>query len=225
MALHRETYRRLSFDPWTLRGEDLDYLLNLRMYGSDIWFDNQWSLMHRPPRDRHEGHRFYRDIFRWVYEYYKIEFSRAQIDLLQIKPSSLMPYPGPFLEPGITKRIKRTAFLRSLARPDKKRYREGAKAAAGEATEYAQEHCMKYFEFQYTWGDIMARMESDGGLRQALVQAAIARQSGGEVVVEAAAPAGASADGAGNASDLLEPAAANLDPGMTAEIRLNINEE
>ena len=38
-----------------------------------------------------------------------------------------MPYPGPFLEPGITKRIKRTAFLRSLARPDKKRYREGAK--------------------------------------------------------------------------------------------------
>ena len=215
LALHRETYRRLS----------LDYMLDLRMYGSDIWFDNQWSLMHRPPRDRHEGHHFYRDIFRWVYEYYKIEFSRAQIDLLQIKPSSLMPYPGPFLEPGITKRIKRTAFLRSLARPDKKRYREGAKAAAGEATEYAQEHCMKYFEFQYTWGDIMARMESDGGLRQALVQAAIARQSGGEVVVEAAAPAGASADGAGSASDLLEPAVANLDPGMTAEIRLNINEE
>lgn len=225
LALHRETYRRLSFDPWILRGEDLDYLLNLRMYGSDIWFDNQWSLTHCPPRDRHESHRFYRDIFRWVYEYYKIEFSRAQIDLLQIKPSSLMPYPGPFLEPGITKRIKRTAFLRSLARPDKKRYREGAKAAAGEATEYAQEHCMKYFEFQYTWGDIMARMESDGGLRQALVQAAIARQSGGEVVVEAAAPAGASVDGAGDASDLLEPAVANLDPGMTAEIRLNINEE
>ena len=84
---------------------------------------------------------------------------------------------------------------------------------------------MKYFEFQYTWGDIMARMESDGGLRQALVQAAIARQSGGEVVVEAAAPVGASADAAGNASDLLEPAAANLDPGMTAEIRLSINEE
>ena len=40
---------------------------------------------------------------------------------------------------------------------------------------------MKYFEFQYTWGDIMARMESDGGLRQALVQAAIARQSGGRI--------------------------------------------
>ncbi len=226
LALHRETYRRLSFDPWIKRGEDMDYLLDLRMYGSDIWFDNQWSLTHLPPRDKGEGHRFYRDIYRWVYEYYKIEFSRAQIDLLQIKPSSLMPYPGPFLEPGITKRIKRTAFLRSLVRPDKRKYREGAKAAANQATEYAQEHCMKYFEFQYTWAEIMARMESDGGLRAALVQAAIARQAGKAVVVEAA-PSPAPAEDA-SAGDVPVPGswgAANFDPGLTGEIRLNIDEE
>ena len=226
LALHRETYRRLSFDPWIKRGEDMDYLLDLRMYGSDIWFDNQWSLTHLPPRDKGEGHRFYRDIYRWVYEYYKIEFSRAQIDLLQIKPSSLMPYPGPFLEPGITKRIKRTAFLRSLVRPDKRKYREGAKVAANQATEYAQEHCMKYFEFQYTWGEIMARMESDSGLRAALVQAAIARQAGKAVVVEAA-PSPVPAEDA-SAGDVPAPAnwgAANLDAGLTGEIRLNIDEE
>lgn len=226
LALHRETYRRLSFDPWIKRGEDMDYLLDLRMYGSDIWFDNQWSLTHLPPRDKGEGHRFYRDIYRWVYEYHKIEFSRAQIDLLQIKPSSLMPYPGPFLEPGITKRIKRTAFLRSLVRPDKRKYREGAKVAANQATEYAQENCMKYFEFQYTWGEIMARMESDGGLRTALVQAALARQAGQDVVVEAV-PSSVPAEGA-PADDVAAPAnwgAANLDAGLTGEIRLNIDEE
>ncbi len=226
LALHRETYRRLSFDPWIKRGEDMDYLLDLRMYGSDIWFDNQWSLTHLPPRDKGEGHRFYRDIYRWVYEYYKIEFSRAQIDLLQIKPSSLMPYPGPFLEPGITKRIKRTAFLRSLVRPDKRKYREGAKAAANQATEYAQEHCMKYFEFQYTWAEIMARMESDGGLRAALVQAAIARQAGKAVVVEAApSPAPAEDASAGDVPVSGNWGAANFDPGLTGEIRLNIDEE
>ncbi len=226
LALHRETYRRLSFDPWIKRGEDMDYLLDLRMYGSDIWFDNQWSLTHLPPRDKGEGHRFYRDIYRWVYEYYKIEFSRAQIDLLQIKPSSLMPYPGPFLEPGITKRIKRTAFLRSLVRPDKRKYREGAKAAANQATEYAQEHCMKYFEFQYTWGEIMARMESDSGLRAALVQAAIARQAGKAVVVEAApSPAPAEDASAGDVPASGNWGAANLDAGLTGEIRLNIEEE
>ncbi len=228
LALHRETYRRLSFDPWIMRGEDLDYLLNLRMYGSDIWFDNQWSLTHLPPKERHEGHRFYRDIFRWLYEYYKIEFSRAQIDLLQIKPSSLMPYPGPFLEPGITKRIKRTAFLRSLVRPDKRAYRAGAKVATGEATEYAQANCMKYFEFQYTWGDIMARMENDGGLRQALVQAAVARQAGEEVQIEfAQALTEEKKPEVGTLPTIEdEPAALpNIDPGMTAEIRLNLSDD
>ena len=226
LALHRETYRRLSFDPWIKRGEDMDYLLDLRMYGSDIWFDNQWSLTHLPPRDKGEGHRFFRDIYRWVYEYYKIEFSRAQIDLLQVKPSSLMPYPGPFLEPGITKRIKRTAFLRSLVRPDKRKYREGAKVAANQATEYAQEHCMKYFEFQYTWGEVMSRMESDGGLRAALVQAALAREAGKDVVVEAAqSPAPAEDMSASEVSASGNWGAANFDPGLTGEIRLNIEEE
>ena len=147
LALHREAFRRLSFDPWIARGEDLDYMLNLRMYGSDIWFDNQWSLRHLPPETASEGTRFRQDIFRWLYEYRKMEYSRTQIDLLQVKPSSLEPYPGPFLEPGITKRIRLTAFLRSLARPDKRAYRKAAKAATGEATTYAQRNCAKYFEF------------------------------------------------------------------------------
>ena len=137
LALHKEAFKRLSFDPWIARGEDLDYMLDLRMYGSDIWLDNQWSLRHLPPETESEGTRFRQDIFRWLYEFRKMEYSRTQIDLLQVKPSSLEPYPGPFLEPGITRRIRLTAFLRSLARPDKKAYRRAAKAATGEATTYA----------------------------------------------------------------------------------------
>ena len=133
LAIHKEAFKRLSFDPWVARGEDLDYMLNLRMYGSDIWFDNQWSLRHLPPASTSEGTRFRQDIYRWLYEYRKMEYSRTQIDLMQVKPQSLEPYPGPFLEPGITKRIRITAILRSLARKDKKAYRQAAKAARTEA--------------------------------------------------------------------------------------------
>ncbi len=163
LAVHKEAFKRLAFDPWIARGEDLDYMLNLRMYGSDIWFDNKWVLRHLPPKTQSEGDRFrqdifrwiyeYRklefrralidlqwfdnkwvlrhlppktqsegdrfrqDIFRWIYEYRKLEFRRALIDLQQDKPQSLEPYPGPFLEPGLVGRIRRTAFLRSLGRP------------------------------------------------------------------------------------------------------------
>lgn len=206
LALHKEAFKRVSFDPWIPRGEDLDYLLGLRMYGSDIWFDNEWNLLHLPPETPSEGTRFRQDIFRWLYEYRKMEYSRTQIDLMQVKPSSLEPYPGPFLEPGINSRIRKTAFLRSLARPDKKAYRRAAKAAAGEAMTYAQRNCSKYFEFQFVWPELMARMENDKILRTALLQSAAQRQMG----VDAAR------------SNAVPMAQAGIDPGSTTEIRLNL---
>jgi hypothetical protein len=175
------------------------------MYGSDIWFDNQWNLLHLPPASRSEGTRFRQDIFRWLYEYRKVEYSRTQIDLQQVKPSSLEPYPGPFLEPGITKRIKRTALLRSFGRPDKSAYRKAAKAATNEATTYAQRNCAKYFEFQFIWPELMARTESDRILQTALLQSAARRRTDAGEPVVPEAPVG-------------------IDPGATSEIRLNLAE-
>lgn len=170
LALHREAFRRLAFDPWIPRGEDLDYLLDLRMYGSDIWFDNQWSLVHLPPDTGNEGTRFRQDIYRWLYEFRKVEFSRTQIDLNQIAPESLEPYPGPFLRSGITRRVRRTAFLRSLARPNKGAYRKAARVATREATAYAEANCGRYFEFQRVWPELMRRVEGDRILMGALMQ-------------------------------------------------------
>ncbi len=209
LALHREAFKRLSFDPWIARGEDLDYMLNLRMYGSDIWFDNQWSLRHLPPETTSEGTRFRQDIYRWLYEYRKMEYSRTQIDLMQVKPQSLEPYPGPFLQPGITKRIRITAILRSLARKDKRAYRRAAKAARAEAVLYAQRNCSKYFEFQFVWPELMARMEGDQIMRNALVQS-VARRQAEMNPHTTAIPYAVAAEG--------------VDPGITSEIRLNIAE-
>ena len=97
-----------------------------------------------------------------LYEYRKMEYSRTQIDLMQVKPQSLEPYPGPFLEPGITKRIRITAILRSLARKDKKAYRQAAKAARTEAVMCAQRNCWKYLRVPGSYGaELMARMDSD----------------------------------------------------------------
>lgn len=203
LALHKEAFKRLSFDPWIVRGEDLDYLMNLRMYGSDIWFDNKWNLRHLPPETRSEGMRFRQDIFRWLYEYRKVEYSRTQIDLQQVKASSLEPYPGPFLEPGITKRIKRTALLRSFGCSDKSGYRKAAKAATNEATTYAQRNCAKYFEFQFIWPELMSRTENDEILRVALLQSAAQHRGDNGEPQTPVAPAG-------------------IDPGATSEIRLNL---
>lgn len=201
LALHKEAFRRVSFDPWIARGEDLDYMLDLRMYGSDIWFDNQWVMRHLPPATPREGLRFRQDIFRWLYEYRKIEYARTQIDLLQIKPQSLQPYPGPFLEPNVTKRIRRTALLRSIGRPDGKGYRQAAKSAAGEAAKYAETHCAKYFEFQFKWPAIMSRFENDVIMQGILVQSSNQEQQ---------------------RMEQMRHDAGSISPGETTEIRLNL---
>ncbi len=204
LALHREAFRRVSFDPWIARGEDLDYMLDLRMYGSDIWFDNQWNMRHLPPDTPREGLRFRQDIFRWLYEHRKVEYARTQIDLLQIKPQSLLPYPGPFLQPGVAKRAKRTAWLRSIGRPDGKGYRKAAKSATTDAARYAEENCANYFQFQFKWPTIMARLEND-----VIMQSALAGSSNQEK--ERIHEMRAATRAAGGVS-----------PGETTEIRLNL---
>ena len=202
LALHKEAYKRLSFDPWITRGEDLDYMLNLRMYGSDIWFDNKWYMRHLPPATKSEGLRFRQDIYRWLYEYRKMEYSRTQIDLMKITPDSLEPYPGSFLRPGIMRRIRITAWLRSLGRPDKAGYRKAAKAAAGEAAAYAERNCKNYFEFQYVWPELMNRLENDHTLRTALIQSTLQRR--------------------GVDTSCVYSENRSIDPGATTEIRLNL---
>lgn len=206
LALHAEAFRRLAFDPWIPRGEDLDYMLNLRMYGSTIWFDNKWSLVHMPPETADEGERFLRDIYRWIYEFRKMEFSRTQIDLLQITPSMLEPYPGPFLRPGIVQRARITALLRALARSQKRSYFTAARQSSHDASAYAEQNCSRYFEFQFIWPEMMQRSRGDRILSAALLESMRLRRR--DLGLEEEAP-------------LPQP---SLDPGATGEIRLNIAE-
>ena len=226
MAIHREAFKRVAFDPWISRGEDLDYMLNLRMYGSDIWFDNQWMLRHMPPEGSiTAAQRFRQDVYRWLYEYRKLEFSRAQIDVLQVKPETLQPYPGPFLEAGMEKRLQRSARLRGLFSGERKAYFAAAKAVNAEAGAYAEKNCGRYFELQRIWPEIMNRIADDQILADAFAKTNASRAEtetsfsrrvddrifGRRPVVAT------SANGDGT-----EPEA--LDPGTTGEIRMNLAE-
>ncbi|MDO5329243.1 MAG: hypothetical protein Q4E88_04005 [Coriobacteriia bacterium] len=220
MALHRQAFMRLAFDPWVVRGEDLDYMLNLRMYGSDIWFDNQLVVKHLPPEILSEGVRFRQDIFRWLYEFRKLEYSRTQIDLLQLKASDMKPYPGPFLEPGIEKRILWTARFRSFGRPDKKEYRNAAWAAAGEANIYAQRNCQNYFEFMRIWPEFMKRIDKDKDLQNKLEMAGHNRRRAAYKEMEAENDL----EAAKAAMEKNKKARGSVNPGSTGEIQLNVLE-
>jgi len=163
-ALHRDMYSAVSFDPWVTRGEDMDYVINVRMHGGDVFIDDQWNALHLPPEPVSEALRFRQDVYRFVYEHRKIEFAKSQVDLRQITPKSMAPYPGEFIDSSVGWRAFVTGMLRAVARPEKGLYFQAALHAVRDASDFAREHCQHYFEFQRRWPIMMERIWDDVAL-------------------------------------------------------------
>lgn len=164
MVLHADAYGSVAFDPWIARGEDLDYLINARMYGGDVWFDNQLSLRHLPPEGAQHSGRFEQDVYRWFYEVRKIEFAKTQIDLMQIVPTALDPYPGPWLDPSIHRRARLTAYMRAIGHDEHAEYWRIGNKTIKNASEFARDNCANYFELQHQWPNIVRGMWSNSPL-------------------------------------------------------------
>lgn len=165
MALHRDMFTSVGFDPWVTRGEDMDYVINVRMHGGDVFIDDQWKAVHLPPEPVSEALRFRQDVYRFVYEHRKIEFAKSQVDLRQVTPRSMAPYPGDFIDSSVGWRAFITGILRAIACPEKGRYFQAALHAVRDASDYARQNCQNYFEFQRRWPMLMERIWDDVALK------------------------------------------------------------
>lgn len=164
MALHRDMYANVSFDPWVLRGEDVDYVINARMHGGDVFLDGEWHVVHRPPAPPSEALQFRQDVYRFVYEHRKLEFAKSQIDLRRVTAQSMRPYPGEFVGHMVSWRAFATAVLRVLAGREPGANLSIARAVFGDAARYARRNCDNYFAFQRRWPLLMERLWEDVAL-------------------------------------------------------------
>ena len=164
MAIHARAFMRIAFDPFITRGEDLDYLFNLRMHGYDMWFDNQWNLRHYPPARHDSAPRFMQDVYRWYYERAKIREANSRIELHQITASSLMPYPGPWISKELDQRVAKTSFLRMIATSEHINYFKIWVKGRFDAEEYGRRNARKYLQFQNFWPHLMNALWCDDEL-------------------------------------------------------------
>jgi len=164
-ALHKDMYCNVPFDPWAMRGEDVDYVINARMHGGDVFLDSDWSVIHQPPQVRSEAAVFRQDVFRFVYTHRKLEFSKSQVDLRQVSAESLMPYPGHLVDSSINWRARATALLRALGTDERSAYLRIASEAVPAAQGYARENCEHYFAFQRRWPMLLDRLWEDIALK------------------------------------------------------------
>lgn len=203
-AIHARAFCRVPFDPFITRGEDLDYLLDLRASGLDVWLDADWCARARRGEDpqARRASRFSQDVYRWTYENRKLAAMAGRRDLRTVSPSSLEPYPGPWVSDGVFDRMRRTAARHVLAGPDRRAYLRMRMRGMAEARAWADEAAGSYLSFAQTWPLVMDALWGEPYLSQMLRRT-------GEVVRDDAMPDDGPDGGGGGADALEEPAPAS----------------
>lgn len=103
MVIHRELLTNVPFDPSITRGEDIDFLINIRISGARFWLDNTLSIVHLPPSKKNpQWLSFREDIKRFLYENKKVS---DHSHLNGVSRDELMPYPGLFLGEDLEEKI------------------------------------------------------------------------------------------------------------------------
>ena len=112
MILHRNLFQSVPFDPHISRGEDIDYLINSRMYGFSFFLDNTLSIKHLPePKSEPVWKRIREDIVRFVYQREKISSQYKTSNMVIVTPEDFDPYPGEFLKDDLSEKIFRSNMM------------------------------------------------------------------------------------------------------------------
>jgi hypothetical protein len=112
MIIHRDLFQSVPFDPQITRGEDIDYLINSRMYGFSFFLDNTLAIKHLPvPKKHPQWKRIREDIYRFVYERAKIASQYKTGNMVMVTPEDFDPYPGEFLREDLDEKIFRSNMM------------------------------------------------------------------------------------------------------------------
>ncbi len=115
MALGAPLFRRLPFDPAISRGEDVDYLINARMFQFPFYLDNALAIMHLPPDNRQPTWLALRqDLLRFCYTRLKIRQQEPRPGMDVVTAVELQPYPGFFLQDDLPLRAFQSHTLLAL---------------------------------------------------------------------------------------------------------------
>ena len=172
MALHAQAFTKVAFDPFITRGEDMDYLISLRMYGIDVWFDKNWYVRHIPPSQKHTAPRFLADAYRWLYESQKVAWANAHTKLRPITAQSLSPYPAEWIRPEVISNISITTKRRMMTSHEKGSYYKIWSKYLPEAMLYAQKHAHSYFVFMNFWPTIVMGIWNNKMLADTILETA-----------------------------------------------------
>ena len=116
MAVSAALCRFLPFDPGVTRGEDIDYVINARMFQVPFFLDPALRVVHDPPVKPHSlWRRLRQDLQRFWYTRQKLLAQESSRSMIMVTPAELKPYPGNFLTADLEIRAYRAHSALALA--------------------------------------------------------------------------------------------------------------
>ena len=163
MVVHRDLFTKVSFDPWMLRGEDIDYLINCKLHGYQFVSDNEFTVLHLAPTHlASKLSKMRQDIYRFVYAKEKLQYAFKQTKLHRFDIEDLDPYPGLFMR----KSVGRRAFSYIILSAVKDIYRREVFSNLAlinegiiKAKRYARKNKARWFGFQRLWPNFMQEIK------------------------------------------------------------------
>ena len=164
MIIHRQCWKKVPFDPFIKRGEDMDYLRNVKYFGFEAKLDKSLSIEHRPPVSQTSYiTKLGQDITRFLY-------AKAKLASIEVEPDDYDPYPGYFLKQTEAKvlltELLHHIFLNQSQLLEIKNEMElfdnlrSLKFIFQEAQQSSQQHADSYIKFQKQWETLVQQLPS-----------------------------------------------------------------
>ncbi len=172
MVLYWKMFEKVPFDPYITRGEDMDLLVNAKLFGFKFMLDTQLRVIHLPGEGKAVWSEMRQDLFRFLYMRQKL-LSQQHANDTGISIDSLSPYPGHFLRLGVCLKFGASSCLNclhSFLGRDLESLREFALnfGLISSASRFAAEHSLGYFEFQRKWASYLPRLRGNRRLMKVL---------------------------------------------------------
>ena len=167
MVLHKKLFEKVPFDPYISRGEDMDMLVNARMYDFAFLLDNQLWVRHFPAYAARHWSEMRQDVYRFAYMRRKLQYQKNEKRVTPLETESLEPYPGYFLRRNMIFKFVVSGFLSAIYSVLKSRigdsmeYLRNIKLSLSDVPHYVEKHYKDYFDFQERWAKTMPLIRED----------------------------------------------------------------
>jgi hypothetical protein len=163
LVLGKEIIQNVSFDPKVIRGEDMDYVMNAKMFGYPILFDADLTIEHQPPpHSSSEIEALRKSTERFIYESRKIQTQKKHPDTTLITHEDMGIYPGTLLDnPEPIFVSANTHLLTSLENTGKKKEAKEVQKTLESIPKLLQQKDVfeTYYKFNKEWQKFMKKVD------------------------------------------------------------------